>query len=346
MLNFAGIRTGGSGALAALALVVWAPMAGELLTTATPPAMFFIPWVFALYAGLYGLGALLIREASVKLNLSWPAILLLGAAYGVLEEGLCAKSFFDPHWRAIGPLGAHGRWLGVNWIWSAGLTAFHATYSIALSIAAVHVLMPKASRRPWLGRFSTALVVVLFAFVTAVFLSKGNEKYVITGSERMWCLVLICALVSTALLWPRRAEVSRPPSLAGWRSMFGCGFLSALSFIVILYFVPLAGGPAWLTAVLLVAQFVAAGLWLRSALDGGARNFSRSHLFGLLAGVYGFFILQAPLQELNPSRPDPAPGLSLVALGLGIGLAVVGRAVLREPESGERFGAAGLPGFF
>lgn len=346
MLTRIAIAAGKSRALAALALVVWAPVAGELLTTSTPPALFFIPWIFALYAGLYGLGALLIREAFVRLRLSWPALLLLGAAYGVLEEGLCAKSFFDAHWRAIGPLGSHGRWMDVNWIWAACLTLFHAAYSVGLSIAAVALVFPRMRHAAWLGRFSGTGAAALFAFVTAIFLSKGNQTLALNPRQAGACVVLIVLLAAAALSLPRRSPEARPVSDARWGALAAAGFVSAFGFIGIIYFLPLAGGPAWLTAAALAGLFVFGVLVAWRATQGGARCFGRPQVFGVAAGVYGFFVLQAPLQEVNPSRADPASGMSVVALVLATGLFVLGRMVTRGAVEADRLPASGASAFF
>jgi len=48
-------------------------------------------------------------------------LFVLGAAYGVLEEGLMVKSFFDPNWMDLGVLGSYGLWMGVNWVWAEWL---------------------------------------------------------------------------------------------------------------------------------------------------------------------------------------------------------------------------------
>ncbi|MCG2769572.1 MAG: hypothetical protein L6435_14495 [Anaerolineae bacterium] len=37
---------------------------------------------------------MLIRELRVRWGKGWPTVFVLGAAYGVLEEGLMVKSFF------------------------------------------------------------------------------------------------------------------------------------------------------------------------------------------------------------------------------------------------------------
>ena len=90
------------------------PMIGELLSASTPPLEFFNPIVMGILVGLYGTGALLIREDTIIWDKNWGCVLILGAAYGITEEGLAVKSFFDPHWMDLGILGVYGRWLGVK----------------------------------------------------------------------------------------------------------------------------------------------------------------------------------------------------------------------------------------
>lgn len=86
----------------------------ELLTGSSPPARFFNPTSFLLLCGLYGSGAIIVRELTVRWRKSWPTLLTLGAAYGIIEEGLIVKSFFNPNWNDLGILAWYGRWIGVN----------------------------------------------------------------------------------------------------------------------------------------------------------------------------------------------------------------------------------------
>jgi len=54
---------------------------------------FFDPSTLLLLAALYGCGALLVREAWIRWGRGPYAPSLLGAAYGIVEEGLLVKSF-------------------------------------------------------------------------------------------------------------------------------------------------------------------------------------------------------------------------------------------------------------
>jgi hypothetical protein len=115
--------------------------------------------------GLYGAGVLLVREAAVRWKRGWPTVLLLGAAYGIAEEGLGTKTFFGP--AGVGHLAVYGHWIGVNWVWAVELATFHAVFSIALPIAVVALAFPETEGRSFLPT-RRALGFVLGTFVATV----------------------------------------------------------------------------------------------------------------------------------------------------------------------------------
>src|SRR5258707_57155 len=82
---------------ALLTLYFLAPAVGELLSGSTPPLLFISPFSLLFEAGLYGSGAILVRELARRRGLGWGSIVLLGAAYGILEEGLVVTSWFNPY---------------------------------------------------------------------------------------------------------------------------------------------------------------------------------------------------------------------------------------------------------
>ena len=117
----------------ALILFFLSPAIAELLSGSAPPLEFFDPFAFFAMVAMYGSGAILIRELRVRWNKGWPTVLALGAAYGIIEEGLGCKSLFNPQWGDLGPLGVYGRWAGVNWVWSLEMMIYHSIISIAIS---------------------------------------------------------------------------------------------------------------------------------------------------------------------------------------------------------------------
>lgn len=298
-----------------LCLFLIAPMAGELITSSAPPFIFFIPWVFILFALLYGCGAILIREMAMRWQTGWTGILLMGAAYGILEEGLGAKSFFDPNWRALGPLGSHGRWLGVNWVWTIGLTLFHSGFCVAISILAASLPFPQLRHTRWLGGKSLTAVAIAYFLVLLLFFQKGNENhYQAPASYYLLSIAAAVALVAAAWRAPRRVTPlprasDVPAARLGW-----LGFLAIIAFILILYALPGTGVSAWVTAGLLIALAFAVGLLLYRWSDSGNRELTPWQEFALVAGALGAFAIQAPFQEWNPARASSARGMTLVGI--------------------------------
>ena len=56
-----------------------APAVGELLSGSSPPLKFFNPFERLMEAFLYGSGALLAREFTLRWRRGWPTLLALGA---------------------------------------------------------------------------------------------------------------------------------------------------------------------------------------------------------------------------------------------------------------------------
>jgi len=82
----------------ALTLFLLSPIVGELLSGSSPPSEFFQPFGFTIMALLYGGGAILCRELKIKWRKGMGSLVLLGTAYGVIEEGLMVASFQNPGW--------------------------------------------------------------------------------------------------------------------------------------------------------------------------------------------------------------------------------------------------------
>ena len=154
-----------------LTLLLLSPTIGELLSGSSPPLLFFNPISLLFQVGLYGCGALLVRETVARRRLNVIGLLLLGAAYGIVEEGITCKSFFNPNWTDTGFSSVYGRAWGVSWVWTFGLTAYHMVVSITAPIFLTEALFSARAQGPWLRRrgwitASTSLsLVAILGFV-------------------------------------------------------------------------------------------------------------------------------------------------------------------------------------
>ena len=153
-------------------LAFLSPIIAELLSGSSPPLEFFNPISFALLLGLYGAGVLVVRELAVMWRLGWMGIIVLGAAYGILEEGVAIKSFFDPFWMDLGGLGEYGRYVGTNWVWAVWLTIYHSMISITLPILITWLLYPnlRNTRLTNFSSFGALLVILLLDVVVCTLL--------------------------------------------------------------------------------------------------------------------------------------------------------------------------------
>ncbi|VVB64619.1 Uncharacterised protein [uncultured archaeon] len=192
-----------------LVLLVLSPLVAEVLFGATPISRLgaLLP-VTAIYGG----GAVLVRELARRRGPGWSRIVLLGAAYAIVEEGLALQSMFNPDLFNAGLVG--GRMLGVNWVWSEWTVGYHVVWSISIPILLAELLFPARRAEPWLGRIGVAVVGVVYTI--GVLVLAYSFRLIITPDFRTplaleaGSTLLAIGLVGLALVWT--AAPARPPS--------------------------------------------------------------------------------------------------------------------------------------
>ncbi len=165
---------------AAIALIFTAPLVAEYLLGDIGIRMIGVVLVLA---PMYGGGALLIREVVRRMGLGWSRILVLGAAYTLVEEGFTTMSLFNPDYLKL-----HGHFLshafipalGMGGWWTLFMFNLHTFWSISVSIALVEGLFPAATQKPWLGRVGDSLVAGLFLVGCALgtLITLKGDKFV------------------------------------------------------------------------------------------------------------------------------------------------------------------------
>jgi len=162
-------------------------------------------------APLYGGGAILIRELARRRGPGWRQIFLLGAAYGLIEEGLAIQSIFNPNLFNAGSLG--GRALGVNWVWSLWTIGYHIFYSIGIPILLAELLFPARRREPWLGRVGLIIAGVLYVLgllaLAAIYRFAVAPDFKPPLLLNLFAALVAILLVVAALTWPARTLENR-----------------------------------------------------------------------------------------------------------------------------------------
>jgi len=308
----------------ALVLLFLSPAVGELLSGSAPPVEFFHPVGFVLLTVLYGGGAILIRELTQRWGKGWPTLLVLGAAYGIAEEALMCKSFFDPNWMDLNALQGYGRWVGVNWPWGVLLTIYHAVFSIAIPILLVGLIFPERRREPWIGRKTFWAVLALW-IADGVFIYAFISAYRPPMTQFAVALLVTVGLVVLAWRLPKGALAARDREATRPLWCRAMAFTGTFCLFLIAQGLPNAGAHPMLTMGLMVGLVILVG-WVVLRGFSGVLQSDRLQ-FALASGALALFILISPIQELSPHRPDNTSGMMLVGLAFLLFLFWLGRRI-------------------
>jgi len=169
----------------AFLLILLSPFVAEFFSGSTPFFTFLNPKVFLVYLGFYGLGCLLIRETASHRKLGYASVLLLGAAFGVLEEGIILKSWFDPQWMGAQITSKALRVYGVSVLQPFANVVYHAVVSITAPILLVESV---TSREPWLTK--RGMVLGGIGFVIAALALLTFNDYTIRGWQYLLGIIL------------------------------------------------------------------------------------------------------------------------------------------------------------
>ncbi len=283
------------------ALLLLAPFVAELLL-----GDFALPMagMIVVMLPMYGGGALLIREVAVRRGLGLIGILLLGLAYGLVEEGLVTQSLFDPSYADADLLSqAPLHFLGMGAAWTVLVLSLHAFWSIATPIAVVTSAARPQLRSPWLGRVGLAVtgVGLVGGCVLMGAFSRTSSAY--RDSVAQVAVTVVAAAIVTAIALLRRAPLPRAGSVP---PPWALGVVTAVLGSAVVLWAPRLDG--W-WSVLVVVAAVAAFL-LPAATCERRQGLGRAHVLAAAAGAMAAYAAHA---FANPALVgDASPGLDRI----------------------------------
>jgi hypothetical protein len=290
-------------------LLVLSPVAAEYLSG----YQMFNPLVLLGYLGifvpLYGTVAVLVREVTRRTGRGWPTILLLGAAFGLIQAGLIDQSLFNPGYLDSQDPAWAEAWreerqatripgLDVSASHLLGFVTGHMIMTFAAPIAVVEGAVPRLADRPWLGRAGLTAIGLLYllgAVVVYVY-DTSPRGFLAAPAQLVGTLVVAAALVAVGLALPRRgaATTSAKPAPTPW--LVGVATL-------VLFAIP---GHAPMTWAGLAISAAALGLlgWLLLSWSRRA-GWGRLHVLLAAAGpmiatVVPSFLVADPLGDASP----------------------------------------------
>jgi hypothetical protein len=201
----------------------------ELLTGNTGLSTYLDPIVFIILNITYGGALLLVRETVVRWGKGFPSVLVLSLGYGMLNEALSTKGFFDPHFYSVvsDKLQGFGRVYGINVPWALNISVVHAVFSILVPYLIVTAIFH--GRACWIGNklylmLLLALIAETIFSFNVIALPPSHYHY----NEGPGPLLLIIALLATIILAAWKMPSMQFPK---WNIRFNAAVIFALGFL-------------------------------------------------------------------------------------------------------------------
>ncbi|MET9218794.1 hypothetical protein ABZX65_08480 [Streptomyces sp. NPDC003300] len=325
-----------------MALFFLSPLIGEFLLGNQPVTA--LPSVLIL-APMYGGGAVLIRECARRLGRGWPTMIVLAAAYALVEEGPIDQMLWNPHYGGFDMAGAYAGtyvpFLGTSVGMIEDVLSIHTVWSVCVPIAIVETFAWGGGRagreiRPWLGNIGLPLVAAAFV-ADSLFLAvaqQHSEHFMASPARLIGCGAVILVLIALAFTLPAR-PATRPTARTPRPWLVGATAFAATSLYWARGGLLPSGVPDWTDPalwLLAVAAFVRLALrWSRGPA------WSAAHRFALAAGAVLTYAWVGFTQSstLDVSLSLALTGSAVFALAALVLLAAAARALTRRATPGR-----------
>jgi hypothetical protein len=188
----------------AIGLFFLSPLVGEFLLGNEPITS--LPGLFLL-APMYGGGALLIREIARRTGRGWPTMVLLAAAYGLLEEGPIDQLLFNPAYLGLDSFVGLAKVpvLDVSASLIQATLTLHTVWSVCVPIAIMETFSDDP-KRPWLGNVGLAVTGVAFVAGSVLLAAVQYQQFRFIASviQFIGSAIIIAALIVLAFVGGRR----------------------------------------------------------------------------------------------------------------------------------------------
>lgn len=325
--------------LPVLGLFVLAPVCAEYLwgyddSTGHPGTLLGNLLVFS---PLYGAPALLIREVARRYALGWPGLLLMAAAFGVVQAGIVDQSMWSTDYRDI------PYWTDMaapTYVAPIGLSLYlvllfvggHVILSIGSPVALVESLTPRRRSQPWLGPVALTVVVLLYA---AACLLVAQDAYA-TGEATATAAQLAGSAAVAAGLVLAGFAVGRRPALIVPGRVPSPWLVAAAAYLAMLGWISIPPNRVGTALVALLSLTAVVVVWRLSHRGDWGQLHVLALASGALAAAGSTAFLTTPIGDVSTAEKY-GHNVALLLLVLGLGA----WAVRRNARGGSLGGTLG-----
>jgi len=281
------------------------------------------PLAFVLLTITYGVPVLLIRELAVAHRLDTFGLALLGLAYGILNEGVLAKTLTQRVGAPLDGFAGYGQVGMLQGGWTVFMVVWHAPHSVLYPILMCHWLFPAAAGRRWFASGRSRWLLYPLLLVTAglyalYFLNPVRSD----AGMFMIYVVATVSLFGVALRFRRARDASsaivQQPTMTP--ALAGCA-------MIVFYVFQLASPGRIPFAAYLVVSIAIVLLLMHRMRRAGWRPLPHLLLFGL-GDDLTFALFTAGVCIVSGRNPWEATAAAAMFLAAFLSLM---RAVRREP---------------
>ncbi|MDE1853953.1 MAG: hypothetical protein KGI38_09470 [Thaumarchaeota archaeon] len=168
-----------------------------------------LPLVLVTYAAPLAI----LGDLAVRFRFGLRTIFLSGLIYGIINEGVFAKTLVAPYWPGV--QFGNFRFLGLNILWLPSILVFHAVVSTTVTILVIRSLWPERVSESFLERKHyialAAVLAVAIAITNIVFvpLIANNLGYPPPFEPLPFLLLLLLSLFFVLLI--KKSLAQKPP---------------------------------------------------------------------------------------------------------------------------------------
>ena len=114
----------------------------------------------------YAVPLAILGDLAARFRFGLRAVFLSGLIYGIINEGVFAKTLVAPYWPGV--QFGNFRFLGLNIFWLPSILVFHAVVSTTVTILVIRSLWPERVSESFLSRKHYVAVAAVLAVAIAI----------------------------------------------------------------------------------------------------------------------------------------------------------------------------------
>jgi hypothetical protein len=309
--------------LAALFLLLTPGPLAEVLSQNVQLSTFVQPVPFLLVTLTYGVPLLVIRELSVARELDEVGLVVLGLAYGILNEGVLAKTLTLPDGAPLHDFAGYGQLGPIQGGWSVFIIVWHALHSVLYPVLLTRWMFPAAAERRWFaaGRARWLLYVLL------VLLAGLYALYFLNPERNDPAVFVLYALATAGLVAAALRLRKRRDESSGSERARPSTTPALLGGAMIVFYLFQFWAPRHVPfAVFLAVSSCVVGVLVAALMRGRWRPVPEWLLFGL--GDYITFCIFSAIVCVADDR-NPVQAVAAMAIFLVVSIYLV-RSIMRR----------------